>query len=479
MDLRTALRLIRDRWVSILVLTVLAAGAATALVLRETPVYSAQATLYVSSRTDATNVALAYQGSLLSQQQVASYAQLMHTERVLSDVARTLGSGATTDNLAARVSASVVPDTSLLIVRATDTSPAGARDIANAVAKTFVLVLPALEGLRDDSTPAVTVSVVNSARLPVAPDSPKPARNITVGALIGLLAGLMLAAARHALDQTVKSMEQARQATQAPTLGSVPRDPAAARNPLVIGPDAHRGRAEALRKVAASLRFLDVERRHGVLLLTSPGSREGKSTAACSLALTLTLSGRRVMLIDADLRRPTVAGYLGLPGGVGLTSVLVGAVPLPEATQSWADGLFDVLTSGPIPPNPAELLGSQPMRDLLAHLRTQYDDVVIDAPPVLPVADAAVAAAACDGIILLASYGRTRRDHLQQAAATMRATQTPILGVVLNRMPSSGRNRYYYRTRPDKSSRRGGEPVTLAPPVTVGEPVTVAKAADE
>jgi capsular exopolysaccharide synthesis family protein len=189
------------------------------------------------------------------------------------------------------------------------------------------------------------------------------------------------------------------------------------------------------------------------MLVTSAGSQEGKTITACNLALTLARSGRRVIIIDGDLRRPRVAGYLGLPSGIGLTSVLVGSARLSEATQAWADNLFAVLACGPIPPNPAEMLGSQRMRELLARLREQYDDVILDAAPVLPVADAAVAATGCDGVIMVARHGKTRRDQLQQAVATMRATQTPILGVVLNRVPNRGKTRqYYYAPRVDTRS---------------------------
>ena len=463
------LRLVRDRWLSIVVLTLLTTTVATVLVLRATPVYSSQATLYVSSRADSSNLAVAYQGSLLSQQQVSSFARLIGSEPVLSQAAQDLGPDVTATELAARVSASVVPDTSLLMISATDLTPLGAQNTANAVALRFVAILPSLQGSTPDEPPPVVVTVVNPAGLSTVPISPKPVRSIGIGAVLGLLAGLAAAAARQALDQTVKSVDQAQELVHAPGLGSVPADPGAPRRPLATGADAQRARAEALRKIGASLRFLDVERRHGVLLITSPVAREGKSTTACNLALTLARTGRRVILIDGDLRRPQVGGYLGLPSGVGLTSVLVGVATIEEATQTWADHQFSVLASGPIPPNPSEMLGSQRMRDLLALLRTRYDDVLVDAPPVLPVADAAIAAAGCDGVILIARYGRTRRDKLQQAAATIRASQTPILGVILNRTPrTSGPDNYYYATEPSTAgddaapSRDRRRPTALA-----------------
>jgi capsular exopolysaccharide synthesis family protein len=455
-ELRTIVRLLREHWLSIVLLCLLGAATATVMVVRQTPQYAASTTLYVFSREDQTTAAAAYQGSLLSQQEATTYAHLVVSKRVLGQVAGKLGDSETPEHLAHRVSVTVVPQTALLTITATDITGAGAQKTANAVAESFVSVVPSLTGSTDATTAtnaSVVVSVVSDASLPTSPFAPKPALTIGLGALAGLLIGVALAAARHTLDQSVKSMEQAQQIAGAPALGTVPVDQTAARSPLAVHQDAQRGRAEALRKIAASLRFVDLENQHTVILVTSAASQEGKTITACNLALTLARSGRRVIIIDGDLRRPQVAGYLGLPAGIGLTSVLVGSARLAEATQAWADNLFSVLACGPIPPNPAEMLGSQRMRDLLAKLREEYDDVILDAAPVLPVADAAVAATGCDGVIVVARHGKTRRDQLQQAVSTMRATQTPILGVVLNRVPNRGKKReYYYAPRPGSQS---------------------------
>jgi capsular exopolysaccharide synthesis family protein len=448
-ELRLILRLVRDHWKSMVLLVLIGTATASLLVMRQTPRYAASTTLYVSSHGDQNNAASAYQGSLLSQQEASTYAHLVLSKRVLDadpSLDRT--------NLAGRVTASVVPDTALLTITAVDVTPAGAQHTANAVANSFVTVLPSLSGTVDGNTPAVTVSVVSDASLPTSPVWPRPALSIGLGALAGLVAGAALTAARHSLDLTVKSMDQAHQVTNAPALGTVPADPTTRRSPLALREREQRGRGEALRKICASLRFLDLEQRHGVLLVTSVASQEGKTTTACNLALTLARAGRRVILVDGDLRRPQVASYLGLPAGIGLTSVLLGTAGPADAIQSWGEDLFAVLASGPVPPNPAEMLGSQRMVDLLAHLRDEYDYVIVDAAPVLPVADATVAAAGCDGVIMVARHGKTRRDQLQQAASTMRDTQTPVLGVVLNRVPARGPSGpYYYYAAPHHAAR--------------------------
>jgi capsular exopolysaccharide synthesis family protein len=274
--------------------------------------------------------------------------------------------------------------------------------------------------------------------------SPQPARNLALALAVGLLLGVVLAAARRSLDTTVKSLEEIQETSGEPALGAVPFDASASRNPIIGGQQTHGHRAEAYRKIRTSLQFVDVDRAHKVLLVTSSVPAEGKSVTACNLALSLAETGRRVLLIDADLRRPRAARYLGLPSGAGLTSVLLNKSTHSAAVQSWGLTPFWVLASGAIPPNPSEMLGSQHMHTLLDQLRDEYDVIIVDAPPVLPVADALAIAPACDGAILVVRYGRTQRDQLTQTAAALRKAEVDVLGTVLNRAPRRRRDSYYY-----------------------------------
>jgi capsular exopolysaccharide synthesis family protein len=195
---------------------------------------------------------------------------------------------------------------------------------------------------------------------------------------------------------------------------------------------------------------MNVDAEHKVVLVTSSVPGEGKSTIACNLAITLAQSGKRVLLIDADLRRPRAGQYLGLPSGVGLTSVLVGTVTLSDAVQVWGEDLISVLASGPVPPNPSEILGSRHMRELLDRLGTEYDNVIIDAPPVLPVTDAAATAAACDGVVMVVGHGKVTRDQLRAAVSALRMVDAKILGTVLNLVPDRGEQAYReYGARPE------------------------------
>lgn len=445
MELRSGLRLLGERWKLILITMLLATAASGFLTWRAVPQYASQVTLFVSSGVDPDDAASAYQGSLLSQQKVKSYTALLRGQRVLTGVIDRLDLNLTPAQLAGQVTTAALPDTALLTATVVDPSPAVAQRIADAVAAEFVGLVPTLESAPKGQQPAIRVSVVSSAELPTVPVSPRPARNLALAAFLGLILGLGLAVARRSLDTTVKTPDQVEEITDRPVLGTVAFDPDAGKHPLILHA-IHGPRAESLRKIRTNLQFVDVDQAHKVVLVTSPVPNEGKSVTACNLVVAIALSqaGKRVLLIDADLRRPSAAGYLGLPGGVGLTSVLVGSATLEESVQQWGDGLFSVLPSGPVPPNPSELLGSQHMRKLLSRLREEYDAVIIDAPPVLPVADAQVTAAACDGIVLVVRHGKTRRDQLRATVAALRNVDVQILGTVLNLTPASRRTAYEY-----------------------------------
>lgn len=178
--------------------------------------------------------------------------------------------------------------------------------------------------------------------------------------------------------------------------------------------------------------------------MTSSLPGEGKSSTASNLAIALTQAGWRVILVDADLRRPRIPDYLGIEGGVGLTDVLIERAELSEVIQSWGRDDLSVLPSGPVPPNPSELLGSQQMLRLLTRLTDEYDMVIIDAPPLLPVTDAAALAAVCDGALLVARFGKSRREHLARAVDLLASVNARLLGSVLNFAPMRGGDAYGY-----------------------------------
>jgi capsular exopolysaccharide synthesis family protein len=289
--------------------------------------------------------------------------------------------------------------------------------------------------------------------------APRVPLNLAAGLLIGFALGALGAVLREQVDTAVRSAEDVDALTGAIPLGIVPFDPAARAHPLVTRHDTGT-RVEAFRTLRTNLQFADVDCPPRAVVVTSSMPGEGKTTSACSIAITLALAGAKVVLVDADLRRPGACEYLDLEGAVGLTDVLAGRYELDDVLVHREAGTLAVLPSGPVPPNPSELLASRHMAALLVELRARYDYVIIDTPPLLPVTDAAIMATLCDGALVLIRQGRTSRHDLEHTMHLLQSVNARMLGTVLNFAPRRGNGRRYgygygYRCapRPSDTSR--------------------------
>jgi succinoglycan biosynthesis transport protein ExoP len=301
--------------------------------------------------------------------------------------------------------------------------------------------------------------------------------NLWRGAAVGLVLALAVVVVRTRLDRSVRNDEDVRDATGTEVVGRVHEDRHAFKRGAVRTSDISSSTAESYRAVGAFLRYAPLEHRPQVVTVTSALAGEGKSTVAVNLALSLARSGSRVVLVDANLARPRLARYLEVADGVGLVDVLTGSVPLDQAVQQWQDSALAVLPAGPMPRNPSELLGSGQMRALLKSLRGTHDFVIVDAPPVLPVADGAVLAALADGCLLVTRSGKTRREQLADTAAAIQRISGRVLGVVVNRVPGAAvttADRQKYRPdadrRPVDRSPARTEPAGDVAPAPVPQP---------
>jgi receptor protein-tyrosine kinase len=258
--------------------------------------------------------------------------------------------------------------------------------------------------------------------------------NLAVGALFGLLLGAGGSLARHRLDRSVKDSDEVALLAGAPVIGTIFRDEALTNRHVVdLGKAASRS-AEDFRRLRTNLQFLNVDRPPRVIMITSALPAEGKTTLVVNLALALADAGRRVTIVEADLRRPKVPQYLGMVGDVGLTNILAGTADIAEVVQTYRDGM-QVIAAGPMPPNPGELLASSNMAAVLEKLRGENDIVLVDAAPLLPVVDSAALAVAMDGVLLSVRYGSTRKDQLKLAVASLERVGATTLGVILNIVP--------------------------------------------
>lgn len=471
MDVQDYLKILKTRWKIIAGITVVAILGALGASLLSTSIYQASTRLFVSTSLGGT-VNEAYQGNLLSQQRVTSYTKLLTGQTLAQRTIDALGSatvgGISAKTLAGKVTATSAPDTVLIDVGVQDTSPERARDIANALSDEFVVMAKELETPEKGGVPAARVVVEQQAETPTTPVSPKIQRNLAVGAVVGLLLGIALAVLRDRLDNTVKDRRVVEEVAGAAMVGTIPFDKEMQTRHAIDFHDGNSDSAESYRELRTNLQFLEVDNPPRVIVVTSSLPAEGKTTAAVNIALVLAEAGKSVCLMEGDLRKPRVSKYLGLIGNVGVSSVLSGQAELDHVLQRTNLGGLVVLASGPIPPNPSELLGTDHARQTLAELRARYEYVIIDAPPLLPVTDAAVLAAMADGALVIARHATTKRDQLARAVGNLHSVGARILGTVITMTPTNGRGgydyKYYYES--DQSTPR----MQTAPAVPAADP---------
>ncbi len=287
---------------------------------------------------------------------------------------------------------------------------------------------------------STAIHVVDSADTPVFPSRPRTKFNRSVGASIGLLFGLCLAILLEAMDTNLKTMTEIEQSLQLPLLAAIPSVDAEHLLPSKFREYAVTRGASSWSKIAEALRGMRTS-----ILLSSPGSppkvimivstrpAEGKSSVAGLTAITFALNGSKVLLVDADLRRPAIHLRFRMGKGLGLSSVLSGKATYQEAVIEWPDlPNLHILPSGPIPPLPSELLGSKQMEDVLAEMRTAYDFIIIDTPPVLAVTDASVLGRLSDAAILIIRYGAAQKQVVRRCIDLLERSGTHVLGVAVN-----------------------------------------------
>lgn len=443
LDLRDYLRIVRRSWISITALTALGLLLGGASSVLTPPTYTSNTQLFVAIQSSG-SISELQQGNTFSQARVQSYVRTVTTPVVLQPVIDSLGLQESPVELASRVQASTDLNTVIINISVDDGSPVQAAATAQAVANSLIKAVDTLEKPRVGDTSPVSLSVITPASAPMAPSAPNTRLNLALGLFIGIASGLGLAVARNIFDTRIRVEADVRRVTDAALLGGIAFDQEATDRPLLTQSSDQSPRAESFRQIRTNLQFANVAGRARTILLTSSLPGEGKSTTATNLAISLAQAGQTVCLIDADLRRPMVSEYLGLERNAGLTTALVGDAHVDDLLQAWGDHNLFVLTSGQIPPNPSELLGSGAMSSLLKGLEAAFDVVVIDAPPLLPVTDAAVLSQHVGGVVLVVGAQKAREQDLGKALQALEMVNANLLGIVVNRLPSKGPDAYAY-----------------------------------
>jgi len=458
------LAIVRRWWWLLLLGIALGGGASYAVSKTMTPVYRATTTLLVN-QTQTPGV-IAYNDVLASERLTQTYRELVTKRPVLETVLARVGKPKDIETLRGMLSVGVIRDTQLLRLSAESEDATLAAALANATAQAFI----DRNKVTDLSQPG-TVSVVELATVPTSPVKPQVPLNVALGLIAGLVVAVGLVLLMEYLDDTVKSEQDVERVAGLTTLGVIARFGRRRSGQPVSGYGSRSPAAEAYRAIRTSVQFATMDRPGQVLLVTSPNAGDGKSTTAANLAVAMASAGKRVVLVDGDLRKPTLHRAFNLENRVGLTSALLSGNGTRSYIQSSGFDNLLVLASGPLPPNPSELLSSPRMRDLMEALRREVDVVVMDSPPALLVTDATLLAALADATILVAEAGHTRSAALRQAVDGLSRATDRLLGVVLNKTGRRGaaayHHYYHYKAsdtaRKRKSSRKGTSRSTQEP----------------
>lgn len=463
-DLRQLLTgLLKKSWIIVLVSVLCAILTFLGTYYLVTPQYKSSTMFYVNNNTlSVSDISLSSSDLTVRQKLVDSYIVILKSRESLLEIIDYAGVNMSPSTLKGMISASSVNSTEIFQVVVTSPDPYEAKKLADAIA----YVLPSRIGDLIENTSA---KVVDSAVVPTSSSSPNYTKNTAMGFLVGLVLAMGAVVLWELFDVTIRSEEDVTQTCTHPVLAAVPdmlnqskggyyyRDSnrsgtvsAENKKPVLVGTGISFAASEAYKLLRTKLQFSFVDDQDcHIVGVSSALAGEGKSLSVINLAYSLAQLEKRVLLIDCDMRRPSLNAKLPIKKVPGLSNYLTRQVSLEEAVQKYSEEecAFDVVSSGRNPPNPIELLSSERMHKMLAQLRANYDYILLDLPPVGEVSDALVATKLVDGILLVVRQNYCDRNALGAALDQFRFVDTRILGVVLNCTSDDARRygkRYYY-----------------------------------
>lgn len=451
----------RRAWIIALVAGLLTVAAAGFSLLR-TPLYEASIQILIGQREGAaapTNLGSDVQGLM---QLTRTMAEVLESRTVANAVIREMNLPEDAETFLENMTVEPVTETQVIEVSYQDPDPDRAQQVANTIGRVFSEQVSELS----PSANAVTATVWERAQLPDEPVSPQPLRNGAIALVLGLMLGTGIAFLVEHFDERWRSPEDAEQVSGVPTFGVVRQfntgagkrrgrflrrrggkkkkeDMLDLAGRLVTLVDQDGLAAEDYRSLRANLFYAFVDAPPRTILTTSPGLQEGKSTTCANLGVALAQAGRSTLLLDCDLRKPVVHEIFGVRNIRGVVDVLAGSRELHEVWHSPVPNLR-VVPTGPIPPNPAELLSSQRFQQMLEEARGQFDYVLMDAPPVEAVSDPVILATHSDGVLLVIDAQNTRKGAVRRAMRSLEAVGARVMGTVLNNAGETEGGYYYY-----------------------------------
>jgi succinoglycan biosynthesis transport protein ExoP len=463
-DLKDLIFLVLRKWYIVAIGVILAATVAGLVsMFYITPVYQAKTSLFLGKEKDSL-------GSLdlgmlqVNNQLVVDYQELIRSRLITEDVINMFQLDMTLDDFEKRVDVLTVKDSRVFTIQFRSSDPQLASDVVNRLATVLIDKASTIIDVKN-------IQVIDTAIPPKEPISPSVPKNTLIAAMLGLMASLGLIVLLEMLDNTYKKAEDVEKKLSLHLLGIIPKFEGSIRTEKHIRKHARKNgnkapndvktqednektlvslhepksaAAEAYRTLRTNLHYGSVDRQVKTLLFTSTSMAEGKSTTCANLAISMAQSDKKVLLMDADLRKPKLHRYFNLSNGKGLIDLLAGDMDLEEVLQFREDiPNLTVLTCGSIPPNPSEILGSRKMMELLDAFREKFDYVIIDSPPVTQVTDAVVLSQIVDSTVMVISAGETNVDMSRSAVKSLQGVNANLQGFVLAKVDLRGLGNYY------------------------------------
>lgn len=469
-DLREILRIISIRWWVIL-LFLIVSTAVTGFITFEVlePVYVAETSLFVGKEDD--NIASLDLSQLnLNKSLVTDYRQIILSRLVSREVIEEIGLDMPIGTFQQKVTVTPMQDSRLFKISFESTDPKLAMDVANALARVII-------EKAQDIIEVKNIKVIDVAEMPAAPIKPNKVQNLTIAAILGILIGSGAVFLIEYTDYTVKDSKDVEKYLELITIGEIPmfagekrkgkRNKSVKKKKGRTGKENSSGNilspnlitvidpkapaSEAYRSLRTNIGYSGVDRQVKLIMVTSPGPAEGKSTTAANIAISMAQAGKKVLLMDGDLRKPRVHKYFSLANDVGLTDIIVNDFPLKFVIKT-VNGIqnLEVILSGTLPPNPTEILESKKMADFITRVREEYEMIILDTPPVGQLTDGAIMASISDGVILVVASGESNIDMARRARAALERVNAKIIGTVLTKITGSSGGSYYHYYNYDK-----------------------------
>ena len=434
MEIRDYLRMLRRGWPAVVLVTTLFVGVAAAYLVLAPKRYEAATVLLVSA-ANPKNISDLNQSAQFSAVAAVTYAEIIDSGTVLEPVGQRLRPQMTVDDLAEMVEATVREETTLIDVTVSGTERSRVATIANAVGLSATRIIPPLEEAANGRD-LVRIQQIRPAVDPTRVASPHVKRTLALGFVVGLCVGLAVTIVAQTLDNRIRRVEEVRRLADVSLLAALPPLKRAERRGLVVRDRPGSVAGEAFRTLRMNISVLGSRDRPSLLIAAVTGDRDGAQVPV-NLAWTLAQTGKRVLLVDLDLRRSSVGDMLGLQPATGMSEVLSGQSELPDVIRPTEHPRLFVVMSGTVESSPSELLTSPAMADALRSMERDYDYVILHAPPVLSYTDAAVVAGLAGGTLFTVAAGSTQGQQLTTALISLANIRVKPLGLVLTHVDSS------------------------------------------